>query len=231
MNQDSDPAEKPPEEGSEDVPQAGGGLLQRLKQFWITDYLRTIDHLSRVLKRLRSLVAKPKEEAGQEEQDDREARGHPGKSKSRTTDEAAPAVAPPVARSPLRSLLINLVVLIVGILAGMVFSFALLSNMVINQAQKIGDQRDEISQLERLYAKALESEAKYRNRMTETESKLNQLVRRIEKEVEPSEPATAPAAATEKAGPAKKAANCSLEAGSPDKLAKCLDEFNRKTGR
>jgi len=231
MNPDSDPAEKVPEEGAESDPQAGDGLLQRLKQFWITDYLRTIDRLSRILKRLRSLVAKPKEEAGQEKQDDREARSQPSKTKSRASDEAAAAVAPPAASSPVRSILICLAVLIVGILVGMTFSFALLSNMVIKQAEKIGDQRDEISQLEKLHSKAVESEARYRNRLAEAESRLNQLARKSAQETEAPERAAVPPATVDKPVAAKKTADCALESGSPDKLAKCLEEFNRKTGR
>jgi hypothetical protein len=233
MNPDSDQTEKSTEEGTENVPEAGVGRLKRLKQFFATDYLRTIDRLSRVLKRLRGLVGKPKEEdsPGEEKAERSEARGAPKKTKRPATDDAAHAAAPPAPHSLVRSLFIYLLVLVVGIIAGMIFSFALLSNMVINQAHKIGDQRDEISQLEKQYSRVLESEAKYRNKLTETESQLNQLTRKTEKEAEPAEPVTAPAAATEKAGAARKTANCSLESGSPDKLAKCLEEFNRKTGR
>ena len=230
MNPDSDPAEKSPEEGSESVAEAGVSRFQRLKQFFVSRYLRVIDALSGVLKRLRSFVGKPKEEGGDGEErgESRSARKKP---KAPAADEAARAAAPPAPHSPVRSLFIYLLVLVVGLIAGMIFSFALLSNMVINQAHKIGDQRDEISQLEKQYSRVLESEAKYRIKLTETESQLNQLTRKVEKEAEPSEPATAPAAATEKAGAAKKTANCALESGSPDKLAKCLEEFNRKTGR
>ncbi|TRZ67385.1 MAG: hypothetical protein D4S02_05275 [Rhodocyclaceae bacterium] len=230
MNPDSDPAEKSAEEVSEQVPEAAGGRWQRLKQFFVSRYLRVIDTLSGVLKRLRSLVGKPKEEGGEGEERG-EARSSRKKSKAPAADEAALAAAPPAAHSPVRSLLIYLLVLVVGIIAGMIFSFALLSNMVINQAHKIGDQRDEISQLEKQYSRVLETEAKYRNRLTETETLLNQLSRKLEKEAEPADPATAPAATTEKPAAAKKTANCALEAGNPDKFARCLEEFNRKTGR
>jgi len=229
MNTDSDPPEKSAEEGSEQVPEAAGGRWQRLKQFLVSRYLRVIDTLSGVLKRLRSLVGKPREEGGEGEERS-ESRSARKKPKASAADEVPHAAAPPAAHSPVRSLFIYLLVLVVGILAGMIFSFALLSNMVINQAHKIGDQRDEITQLEKQYSRVLESEAKYRNKLTETESQLNQLSRKIQKETESPEAGSPPPAVAEKHGASKKAANCSLESGNPEKFARCLEEFNRKSG-
>jgi len=230
MNKDGDPVEKAPEEGSAEAPEAGGSRLQRLKQFFVSRYLRVIDALSRVLKRLRNLVGKPREEGGEGEERG-ESRSSRKKAKAPVADDAAHAVAPTAPHSPVRRLFIYLLVLIAGIIAGMIFSFALLSNMVINQAQKIGDQRDEISQLEKQHSRVLESEAKYRNRLTEAEAQVTQLTRRLEKEAERSEVPSAPTAAAEKPTATRKPANCSLESSSPDKLARCLEEFNRKTGR
>lgn len=205
--------------------------MQRLKQFFVSRYLRVIDTLSGVLKRLRNLVGKPKEEGGDGE-DRSESRSSRKKPKAPSADEAAQAAAPPAPHSPVRSLFIYLLVLVVGTLAGMIFSFALLSNMVINQAHKIGDQRDELSQLEKQYSRVLESEAKYRNKLTETESQLNQLTRKIEKETEPPESLHSAVPAAEKPAVAKKVPpSCNLESGNPEKLARCIEEFNRKVGR
>ena len=231
MNADNDPAEKSAEEDSENVPEAAGGRLQRLKLFFVSRYLRVIDTLSGVLKRLRNLVGKPKEEAGEGEERS-ESRSSRKKPKGSPADDAAQVAAPPAPHSPVRSLFIYLLVLVIGILAGMIFSFALLSNMVINQAHKIGDQRDEISQLEKQYSRVLESEAKYRNKLTETESQLHQLTRKIEKETEPPESAHSAGPAAEKPAVARKVPPpCTLESGNPEKLARCIEEFNRKAGR
>lgn len=228
MKPDGDPSQDPSEENSENTPEAGVSRWQRLKRLVISRYLRVIDALSGVLKRLRKRAGKPVEEDGQREERE-EPRGSRKPAKTPHPDQA-PAAAPPAPRGPVRSLFIYLLVLIVGIIAGMIFSFALLSNMVINQAQKIGDQRDEISQLENQYSKALESQAKYRNRLSDVESQLNQLTQRIGKEA-PAEPANPPATAKEKSPISAKTGNCTLESGNAEELARCIDDFNRKGGK
>lgn len=228
MKPDGDPSRDPSEENSENAPEAGVSRWQRLKRFFVTRYLRLIDGLSAGLKRLRSRVGEPKEADGEGEERS-ESRAPHKKAKTPHAEEA-PAAAPPPPRNPVRSFFIYLLVLIVGIIAGMIFSFALLSNMVINQAQKIGDQRDEISQLEKQYSKALESQAKYRNRLSDVESQLNQLTQRLGKEA-PVEPASPPATAREKSPIPAKTGNCNLESGNAEELARCIDEFNRKGGK
>lgn len=229
MKPDGDPSQDPSEENSENTPEAGVSRWQRLKRFVIARYLRVIDALSGVLKRLRKRAGKPVEEDGQREERE-ETRSSRKPAKAPHADQAATAQPPPPPRSPVRSFFIYLLVLIIGIIAGMTFSFALLSNMVINQAQKIGDQRDEISQLEKQYSKALESQAKYRNRLSDVESQLNQRTQRGGKEA-PAEPANPPATAKEKSPNSAKTGNCNLESGNAEELARCIDDFNRKGGK
>lgn len=230
MNPDGESNESTPEDGSESSPDAAESRLKRLKQLVLSRYLRVIDAMSGVLKRLRSRVGKSRQEEDQEDE-----KGEPRASRKTTkaphADEAAVAAAPPAPRSPVRSFFIYLLVLLVGILTGMIFSFALLSNMVINQAQKIGDQRDEIAQLEKQYSRVLQSEAKYRNRVSEVEAQLDQITRTTVKETAAVEASTAPAATSEKPAKPRNVGNCALESGDPGKLARCIDEFNRKGSR
>lgn len=232
MKPDGDPNESPPpEESSESVPEAGVSRLQRLKRFILAAYLRVIDALSGVLNRLRNRVGKLKEEDGEKEERS-ESRAPERKAKTPHADEA-PVATPPAPRSAVRSFFIYLLVLVIGIIAGMTFSFALLSNMVINQAQKIEDQRDEISQLEKQYSSARESEAKYRNRLSETETQLRQLTEKMSKTA-PPESGSSPAPTKEK--PEKppapvKTGNCNVESGNAEELARCIDEFNRKASQ
>jgi len=230
MNPDDDPIKQSPEDGAENIPQAGGSRWKRLKQFFISRYLRVIDGLSNVLKRLRNRVGK-RDAADGEAEEKGESRTSQRKTKTPHAEEAPVAAPPPAPRSLVRSIFIYLLVLIIGIIAGMTFSFTLLSNMVINQAQKIGDQRDEIMQLEKLHSNALESEAKYRKRLTEIEAQLNQLTRTIGKESSAAESVNSTAATAEKSSDPKKTANCKLESGNAEALARCLDEFNRKGSR
>ncbi|MFA6311581.1 MAG: hypothetical protein WCV99_15865 [Sterolibacterium sp.] len=231
MKPEGDQTDSLSPEDAESVPEAGTSRWQRLKGFFVSRYLRIIDGLSAGLKRLRSRAGKPKEEDSEREERS-ESRAPPKKAKTPHADEA-PAAAPPAPRSVVRSFFIYLLVLILGIIAGMIFSFALLSNMVINQAQKIGDQRDEISQLEKQYSRALESEAKYRKRLGEIESQLNLATQKAGKETtgeSGNSPGAAPAAKERPATP-NKTGDCTLESGNAENLARCLDEFNRKAKR
>ena len=226
---DSDPKEKNRDEDAKAVAETGGGRFQRLKQFFVSRFVRVIDALRGVLKRLRNRVGKAQAEDGDGEEKE-EAR--PSHKKARASQaEANVAPAPEAPRSPIRSAFIYILVLIVGFIGGMIFSFALFSNMVVNQAQKIEDQRDEISQLERQYSRVAQSEAKFRNRLAEAESQLNQVVRTIPKEAPPTESSTPPVASSERPANAKNAGNCKLESGNAETLARCVEEFNRKGRR
>lgn len=230
MKPEGDQTDSLSPEDADSVPEAGISRWQRVKQFFVSRYLRIIDGLSAGLKRLRSRAGKPKEEDRQGEERS-ESRAPPKKAKTPHAEEApAPAPAP---RSAVRSLFIYLLVLILGIIAGMLFSFALLSNMVINQAQKIGDQRDEISQLEKQYSRALESEAKYRKRLGEIESQLNLATQKAGKDAI-GESGNSPATIRERAEKSPtpvKTGNCAAESGNAEDLARCIDEFNRRPKR
>lgn len=230
MNPDGDSNESRAEDGSESTPEAGGSWLKRLKRSFVSRYLRVIDGLSGVLKRLRNRVGKVKK--GDDQEDEKgEARAPRKAAKAPHADDTTVPASPPAPRGHVRSFFIYALVLVVGFLAGMSFSFALLSNMVIKQAEKIGDQRDEISQLEKQYSRVLQSEAKYKNRAAEIETQLERLTRQTSNETEAVEPAKSPALTPEKSAKSKNTGNCSLESGNAQKLAQCLDEFNRKGKR
>ena len=230
MTPDGDPREQSREEDAQSAPDAATSRLSRLKRFFRSAYVRIIDATTGRLKRLRDRIGGPEEEQGEGEERS-ESRTSRKKTKLAPTELEPAAAAPHAPRSPVRSFFIYLLVLIVGIIAGMMFSFALLSNMVINQARKIGDQRDEISQLEKQYSRVLESEVKYRNRLSEIETQLNQASRATAKESAPAESSKPPAAAKEKSSISQKTGNCNLESGNAEMLSKCIDEFNRKGSR
>lgn len=230
MNPDGESKGRGAEDGTENAADPGLGRFKRLKLFFVTRYVKAIDVLSGALKRLRSRAGQPPSDDGESDEKS-EARSSNKKAKASHADAAAHEAKPPAPHSAVRSVFLYLLVVIVGIIVGMIFSFALLSNMVINQAKKIEDQRDEISQLERLNAKALEAEARYRNRLAEAESELNQLARKTEREPAPTEAVKPSGATFDKSSSARKTGNCTLEAGNPEQLAKCVEDFNRKSGR
>lgn len=227
MTADGDPQARGRRADDEEVSATNPGRLRRLKQFFVGPYLRVIDAMSAVLKRLRSRVGATSGENGEREER-AESRGNSAKRGLAPQHEGAPVAPPPAPRSVVRSLLINLLVFIVGIIAGMTFSFALLSNMVINQAQKIDDLRDELTQLEKQYSRVTQSEAKYRARLLEVETQLNQVSRTVTRDAGSAE-ANAAASVPEKPGTARN--NCSAETGNAEKLARCVEEFNRKGSR
>ena len=225
MKPDSDPPEQPAEAAAENIPVAGGGPIRRLKQFIQARYLRIIDALSGLLKRLRNRVKKSEESEGGEEGTERVSRKKVKEPPPQT------AVTPPVPRSHVRSFFIYLLVLIIGVIAGMTFSFALLSKMLINQYQKIDDQREENAQLEQQNSRALESEARYRKKLGEVEAQFNRATRSTEKDIGIPVPdnSALPVAGTQAIS--KQEGKCTLESGNASNLAKCLDEFNRKGNR
>ncbi len=211
--------------------------LRYLKRFlrtgalWITNTSRSI------LKRLGSRAETPHEEDREEDRhgdNSSETRVARKKTAPPPVPEAIKAVGP---RSPVRSFFVYLLVLIIGGIAGMTFSFALLSKMITNQAEKIGDQRDEIAQMENQLSRVQQAEAKYRLENMEYQKKLseveNQLNSTIQKPVGNTPPTTsggnptAPAAV--KPPVSRKTGDCTLESGKiGDNLSRCIDEFNRK---
>lgn len=253
MNSEEDPKEDKREEKQEDAPESGNrlllglkrigrtiaGQLQRTKHFFQAGLVRAIDVSSGLLQRLK----KRAEESGDRETraDERHAEREPRHEKTPVREERAKAKEPkevevqPTARSPLHNFIIYLLVLVVGAIAGMTFSFALLSSMVSNQAHRIEDQRDEISQLEKEHLRIMESEAKYRKENIELQKKLSELeanaaAQTAAKEPALSEPAGSPAVhATGKQPQTKKTGDCKLDAGNlSGNLTRCIDEFNRR---
>lgn len=228
MQAENDPRENAPEDAPE-TPVATGSRWHRLKQFFVTRYVRVIDATSGLLKRLRNRVkASPDAEDGQEDERDeaRASRKKPAPPHAAETVEVQPAP-----RSHVRSFFIYLLVFIIGSIAGMTFSSALVSKMLINQAQKIEDQREEIGQLEKQYSRVLESEAKYRKKLSEVEAQAEQAARNAAKEpvVPPSVNPATPAPGKQLVN--KKTGNCPLESGNPAELAKCIEDYNRRGGR
>lgn len=259
MSSDEDRNRDGQEEKPEADPESGNRLLLGLKRFWraiVSPFVsllsrpkhffqagavRIIDAGTGLLLRLRKRAEKTTD--GETRSDEKSAEREPRPEKSPVREgrgkEAAPkevevAVAQEP-RSPLRSFFIYLLVLVIGTIAGMTFSFALLSKMVFNQAQKIEDQRDEITQLEKHQSKILESEARYRTESTEYQKQLREMETNLAalkaaKEPSPPEPAGSPA--THSAGrqpQARKTGDCKLDVGNLNgNLNRCIDEFNRK---
>ena len=256
MQPDGERKEGAPEDVQEDIPVAGNRLLLSLKQFLRASgrlflrpkhfvqagVVKIIDAGTGLLQRLRKSAAEPSaEEASADERSAAREESHARKPREDHSKEAPPKQAPPkqaVAahpHSPIHNILIYLLVLIVGGLAGMTFSFVLFSTMVSNQAQKIDDQRDEISQLEKQHSILLESEARYRKENNEYRKQLSEIeataaARNAEAEKAAREAAgnsVAPQGARRPV--ARKTGNCNLDAGNIDNnLTRCVEEFNRK---
>lgn len=212
--------------------------LRYLKRFlrtgalWITNASRSI------LKRLRSRAETPHEEDREEDRhgdNSSETRVARKKTAPPPVPEAIKAIEP---RSPVRSFFVYLLVLIIGGIAGMTFSFALLSKMITNQAEKIGDQRDEIAQMENQLSRVQQAEAKsrlenmeYQKKLSEVENQLNSAIQKPGGNTPPPTTSggnpTAPAAVRPPVS--RKTGDCTLESGKiGDNLTRCIDEFNRK---
>lgn len=251
MQPDGERKEEAPENVQEDIPGAGNRLLLNLKQFLKAlgrpflrpkhllqaGLVKIIDASTGLLQRLRKSAAEPAaEETSADERSAAREESHARKPREDHGKEAPPK--PAVAahpHSPIHNILIYLLVLIVGGLAGMTFSFVLFSTMVSNQAKKIDDQRDEISQLEKQHSILLESEARYRKENNEYRKQLSEIeaaaaARNAETEKAAREAAgnsVAPQGARHPV--ARKTGNCNLEAGNIDNnLTRCVEEFNRK---
>lgn len=259
MESDSDRKRDVPEDAEELATAAVNSRWQRLKKFLhavsqpflrvkrllSAGLLRIIDASSGLLQRLRKRAETPNEEEPGEDRhrDDssetpvaRKKTAPPPNSKGATppTAEAIKSVEP---RSPVRSFFIYLLVLIIGGIAGMTFSFTLLSKMTTNQAQKIGDQRDEITQMEHQLSRILQSEAKYRlesmeyqKRLSEVENHLNSAIPKPGGNTPPTESAgNRSVPATGKSPVSLKSGECTLESGKiGDNLSRCINQFNSK---
>jgi len=189
-----------------------------------------------LLQRFRKPSAEP--DAAEDQKHERGAAREEKHAKTKAREEPGKEVQPPPASAPhphsaVHSVLLYLLVLIIGSIAGMVFSFVLFSTMVSNQAHKIDDQRDEISQLEKQNSRLLESEANYRKENKEYRQRLDEL-EALEASRNPAvavpEPAGNPGLpARAKTPVARKTGTCNLDAGNVDNnLTRCVDEFNRK---
>lgn len=252
MEPDSDRKEEGRQEKPEDAPEAGnrllislkrfwramGGQLLRLKHFLQAGMVRMIDACSGLLLRLRKRAAEPKDEETQNDERRSARENHPEKSAVRVehAKEVTPEeVAVHEPRSPLRSFFVYLLVLVIGAIAGMTFSFTLLSTMLINQAQRIEDQSDEITQLEKQHSRIQESEAKCRKENTEYQKRVSEFEANLTPQNAAGDPAIAEPAgssaphATGKPPQARKTDNCNLDAGNiGGNLTRCIDDFNRK---
>ncbi|MFA7268218.1 MAG: hypothetical protein WC073_02615 [Sterolibacterium sp.] len=218
--------------------QGTGRLLLRPIHLLRAGLAKIADAGRGLLKRLRKPAAEPAEEEAHTDKRGAERDERPGKGSARAErhKEAAPKEAPaPQPQKGVPSVLLYLMVLLIGVVVGMTFSFALLSTMVFNQAQKIEAQNDEISQLEKQHSILLESEAKYRNENAEYRQRLNKLetlaaAQNAPKETpshESGENPTVPPSG--KSAAPRKTGNCNLEVGNiGNNLSRCVDEFNRK---
>lgn len=142
-------------------------LLQKIsdtQRFLKSRYLEIIDASHGLLLRLRGRLKPPIEEEARSA-----SQAPPVESrKTRTLEIEEEQRLPTVSvvskpRSRLRSLFVFLLGSVISAIAGMIFSYTLLSTMIVNQARKIDDQMDEISRLGRQYSIILTSEARYRN--------------------------------------------------------------------
>ena len=250
MNSDEDRKEPGKEEEQAPAPESGNRLAIALKRVWRAiltlllrpkhflqaGLVRSIDACSGLLQRLRKRTQESADgdAPADERHAERESRQEKSPPREEHPKEPVPkeaAVKPP--RSRLHNAIIYLLVLVVGALAGMVFSFTLMSTMVVNQAQRIENQQDEISQLEKQNTKILESEARYRKENSEYRLRLDEF-EKIAEEAAKSQAlleaaASAPANPTGKPPQAKKTGKCNVDAGNiGGNLNRCLDDFNRK---
>ncbi len=209
-----------------------------LKGFLQTGGARLVDAGKGLMQRLRNRGKPSPEEDRVDKRHDDKSRD-PGVARKKTepppTAEAPKAVKP---RSPVRSFFLYLLVLIIGGIAGMTFSFALFSKIIANQAEKIGDQRDEIAKIETQLSRTMESEAKFRletmeskKKLSEVENRLNAAIQNSRENTAPTETRvnpTAPAAAVKSPGSVK-SGDCVLASGKiGDNLARCINSYNRK---
>lgn len=250
MNSDEDRKEPGKEEEQVPAPESGNrlvialkrvrrailSLLLRPKHFLQAGLVRSIDACSSLLQRLRQRAQESNgdDAPADEKHAEREPRQEKAPPREEPPKEPIPreaAVKPP--RSRLHNAIIYLLVLVVGALAGMVFSFTLMSTMVVNQAQRIENQQDEISQLEKQNTKILESEARYRKENSEYRQRLDEF-ERIAEEAAKSQAllesaANSTAHAPGKPAQAKKTGKCNVDAGNiGGNLNRCIDDFNRK---
>lgn len=218
-----------------------GGLFQRSKHILQGGVAKIIDAGRGLLQRLRKRTTEPGE--GQAPDDERKAARPESQAKAKAREAHAKEVPPqevaaPHPHSAVHSILLYLLVLIIGSVAGMTFSFLLFSTMVSNQAKKIDDQRDEISQLEKQHSRLLESEANYRKESNESRQRLSELealeaarvAATAAQEAAANPTAANPATTARGKQPvARKTGNCTVDAGNIDQnLNRCIDEFNRK---
>lgn len=158
------------------------------------------------------------------------------KAPARETEEnqkSAPASLAEKPRSRLRNIFIFLLGSVISAMAGMIFSYTLLSTMIVNQAQKIDVQMDELSQLERQYSKILTSEARYRNEnqvcqkeLEDAEQELAQLT--ADKQLSAQVPPAGSSTAARQPAP-ERVVNCYLgtEATARD-ITRCINVYNHR---
>ncbi len=180
-------SESAPEEEVEAQPVAGNQGLARLKQFiqGMPRIMRLIQVLSRlnrpitvsrlaIIEALIGILQRMKDRlsssAETDEKDDKR-KGH-AEVEAATVEEAPK-------KAPARIVFVFVLALLIGGFAGMVFSFTLFAKMIVNQAERIDAQRDNISILEKENARAQEAEANYRNDLTETQKKLDETERNL----------------------------------------------------
>jgi hypothetical protein len=226
-----------------------GRIFRRPKHALLSGEVKVIDAFSGVLQRLRKRAADSDSEIApaegqdgarepREGREESHAKGKPQEERGKAKEKEKPqeAVAESHPHSTFHVILLYVLVLIIGCVVGMIFSFLLLSTMVTNQAKKIDDQRDEISQLEKQHTHLMESEAKYRDDNKQYRQRISEFeaeqAAREAKEAAAQEAATLPSAAARgKAGSSTplKTGNCKLGAGSIDNnLNRCIEEFNHK---
>ncbi|MFA7280376.1 MAG: hypothetical protein WC100_09775 [Sterolibacterium sp.] len=223
-----------------------GRIFRRPKHALLSGEVKVIDAFSGVLQRLRKRAADSDSEIAPAEGQDEAREGreeshakskpHEERGKAKEKDKPQEAVAESHSHSTFHVILLYVLVLIIGCVVGMIFSFLLLSTMVTNQAQKIEDQQDEISQLEKQHTHLMESEAKYRDENKQYRQRISEF--EAEQAAREAKEAAAQEAAALLSGPSRgraspstpqKTGNCKLGAGSIDNnLNRCIEEFNRK---
>lgn len=212
----------------------GGWLMRHLRRFvqagasWITAAG------SGIWRRLRNRAETPQADGEDGRHGDDSSKSLPARKKPLPTP-ATEEIKVAAPRSLVRSVFLYLLFLVIGGIAGMTFSFALLFQMITNQAQKIGDQRDEIAQIENELSRIRQAEAKsrlenleYQKKLSAAEGKLQSATQNLEKST-PSLASSGYPATPAKPPVAGKSLNCTLEPGKiGDNLTRCIDELNRK---
>lgn len=219
-----------------------------IKRGWQAMAAGVIDANLKLLGKLRGRAAEPEADGdrkdpirrgnAREAKDARETIASQIRDRAKDVEVASAAVKAPVSR--LRLTLIVLLFTVLGTIAGMLFSFALFSTMVANQAVRIDEQLDELVALGKQYEKSKTATAQLRNANQDLTRQLEEAEQALAR-LEASRAASAPAEPEEArrggpqrlsgrpAGPAERGAakDCIVgQDGIGKDLSKCIKKFN-----